>query len=249
SFLRAPNGLDGEMFFQKHDETLTIPGIKRLDPEFDPSHQPLLEAGTLEALLGAAQMNVVEFHTWNSTVKNIEKPDRMVFDLDPGEGLAWSKMIEAADLTRTLLEELGLRSFLKTSGGKGLHIVVPLKPRDGWETVKEFSKAVSEHLARVIPSHFTAVSGPRNRLGRVFIDYIRNNRGATTVAAFSVRARPGLGVSIPCSWTELPALTGGDQWNIRNARERIESDEDPWEDFFKTKQILSTESKRKLNLK
>jgi bifunctional non-homologous end joining protein LigD len=249
SFLRAPNGLEGEMFFQKHDETLTIPGIRRLDPEFDPSHQPLLEAGSLEALIGAAQMNVIEFHTWNATSKNIEKPDRMVFDLDPGEGLAWSKMIEAADLTRTLLEELGLRSFLKTSGGKGLHIVVPLKPRDGWETVEEFSKAVSEHLARVIPSHFTAVSGPRNRLGRVFIDYIRNNRGATTVAAFSVRARPGLGVSIPCSWTELPDLTGGDQWNIQNARERIESDEDPWEDFFKTKQILSAESKRKLNLK
>ncbi|MBP1745031.1 MAG: ATP-dependent ligase LigD phosphoesterase module / ATP-dependent ligase LigD polymerase, partial [Firmicutes bacterium] len=249
SFLRAPAGIEGEMFFQKHDETLTIPGVKRLDPEFDRSHPPLLEAGTLQALVGAAQMNVIEFHTWNATVKNIEKPDRMVFDLDPGEGIAWSKMIEAADLTRTLLEELGLRSFLKTSGGKGLHVVVPLKPRDGWETVKEFSKAVSEHLARVVPSHFTAVSGPRNRRGRIFVDYIRNNRGATTVAAFSVRARPGLGVSMPCSWTELSALTGGDQWNILNARERLESNEDPWEDFFKTKQILSAAGKRKLGLK
>lgn len=249
SFLRAPSGIEGEMFFQKHDETLTIPGIKLLDPEFDPSHQPLLEIGSPEALIGAAQMNVVEFHTWNATARDIEKPDRMVFDLDPGEGLAWSGMLEAAQLTRTLLEELELSSFLKTSGGKGLHIFVPLKPRDGWDAVKEFSRAVSEHLAKTLPGIFTSVSGPRNRKGRVFVDYIRNTRGATTVAAFSVRARPGLGVSIPCAWEELSNLTGGDHWNISTARERLESDGDPWEGYFNTRQILKASSKRKLGLK
>jgi bifunctional non-homologous end joining protein LigD len=237
------------MFFQKHGETLVIPGLKQLDPEIDPSHQPLLEVDTLQALIGAAQMNVIEFHTWNATVKNIDKPDRMVFDLDPGEGISWSNVLEAAELTRTLLQELGLESFLKTSGGKGLHVFVPLKPRDDWETVKSFAKAVSEHLAKVIPSLFTAVSGPNNRRGRVFVDYIRNNRGATTVAAFSVRARPGLGVSTTCSWKEISTLTSGAHWNISNVRDRLEFGEDPWAEYFKTKQILTAASKRKLNLK
>ncbi|MHC1719932.1 MAG: DNA ligase D [Clostridiaceae bacterium] len=249
SFLRAPSGIEGEMFFQKHDKTLTIPGIKHMNPEFDPSHQPLLEIDSAEALIGAAQMNVVEFHTWNSTARNIEKPDRIVFDLDPGEGLAWSSMIDAAQLTRTVLEELGLVSFLKTSGGKGLHILVPIRPRDDWASVKEFSRAVSEHLAKTLPEIFTDVSGPRNRKGRVFVDYIRNNRGATTVAAFSVRARPGLGVSIPCAWEELSNLKGGDHWNISTARERLDSGEDPWEGYFNTRQILKAASKRMLGLK
>jgi len=248
SFLRAPSGLEGEMFFQKHDETLAIPGIKQLSHEFDPGHEPLLEIGTLEALIGAAQMNVVEFHTWNATSASIDKPDRMVFDLDPGEGITWYKVTESARLVRTILEELGLVSFLKTSGGKGLHIVVPLRPRDGWDTVKAFSKAVSEHLAKVIPSHFTATSGPSNRRGRIFVDYIRNTRGATTVEAFSARARPGLGVSMPCSWEELAKLTGGNHWNIASARVRLEDSADPWADYFRTKQIISADSKRKLKL-
>jgi bifunctional non-homologous end joining protein LigD len=204
----------------------------------------LLELDSLVALIGAAQMNVMEFHTWNATIKNIEKPDRMVFDLDPGENMAWSMMLEAAALTRTLLEELGLQSFLKTSGGKGLHVVVPLSPREDWEAVKDFSKAVAEHLAKVIPSRFTALSGPRNRVGKVYIDFNRNGRGATTVAAFSARARPGMGVSMPCSWQELSTLTGGAHWTISNVRERLESGENPWAEYTKTKQFLSATGKK-----
>jgi bifunctional non-homologous end joining protein LigD len=249
SFLRAPSGLAGEMFFQKHDEALAIPGIKQLSTEFDPGHQPLLEISTLKALVGAAQMNVVEFHTWNATSKNIEKPDRMVFDLDPGQGVSWPKVAEAAGLVRTMLEELGLVSFVKTSGGKGLHIVVPLSPRDGWDAVKAFSKAVSEHLAKVIPSIFTATSGPDNRQGRIFVDYIRNTRGATTVEAFSARARPGLGVSMPCSWGELTQLNGGNHWNIASARVRLEETADPWADYFSTKQMIGADSKEMLGLR
>jgi bifunctional non-homologous end joining protein LigD len=246
SFLRAPSGINGEIFFQKHNDTLNIPGLKQLDPAFDPGHSALLEIDSLTALIGAVQMNVIEFHTWNATTKNIEQPDRMVFDLDPGEQMAWPKVLEAAELTRVLLEELGLKSFLKTSGGKGLHIVVPLTPRDDWETVKEFSKAVAEHLATVIPSRFTALSGPRNRKGKVFIDYNRNDRGATTAAAFSARARPGMGVSMPCSWQELSVLTGGAHWSVLNARERLESGENPWENYPKTRQTLNAASKDSL---
>lgn len=246
SFLRAPSGINGHLFFQKHGATLNIPGLKQLDATLDPGHSALLEIDSLMALIGAVQMNVVEFHTWNATVENIDKPDRMVFDLDPGEGVAWPLMLEAADLTRILLEELDLQSFVKTSGGKGLHVVVPLSPRDDWEKVKDFSKAVAEHLARVIPSHFTTVSGPRNRIGKVFIDYNRNGRGATTVAAFSARARPGMGVSVPCSWHELTTLTGGAHWTVANVFQRLESGENPWADYFQTKQILRASSKKKL---
>lgn len=243
SFLRAPSGINGEIFFQKHNDTLNIPGLKQLDPAFDPGHPALLEIDSLTALIDAAQMNVIEFHTWNATTKNIERPDRMVFDLDPGENMAWPMVLEAAELTRVLLEELGLKSFLKTSGGKGLHIVVPLTPRDDWETVKEFSKAAAQHLAAVIPSRFTALSGPRNRKGKVYIDYNRNGRGATTVAAFSARARPGMGVSMPCSWQELSVLTGGAHWSLLNVRERLESGENPWGNYPRTRQTLRAASK------
>ena len=247
SLLRAPAGIQHQLFVQKHGDTLKIPGLKELDPAFDPEHPPLLEIDSLKALIGAAQMNVVEFHTWNATTRSIEKPDRMTFDLDPAEGLAWPLMLEAAQLVRTFLDELGLQSFLKTSGGKGLHVVVPLTPRDDWDTVKEFSKQVVQHIATVVPARFVSKSGPRNRLGKVFIDYLRNGRGASTVAAFSARARPGMGVSMPCSWKELPSLTGGAQWTIVNAHERLEAGADPWAGYAKTRQTL-TAAMRKLGL-
>ncbi|MHC1762285.1 MAG: DNA ligase D [Negativicutes bacterium] len=238
AFLRAPSGIDGDLFFQKHGDALKIQGLKHLDPAIDPGHPALMEIDSIEALIGAAQMNVVEFHTWNATAKDIEKPDRVVFDLDPGEGLAWSILLEAAGLVHTLLDEIGLQNFLKTSGGKGLHVVAPLTPSDDWETVKGFSKAVVEHLARLIPSRFVAKSGPRNRIGKVYVDYLRNGRGATSVSAFSARARPGMGISMPCSWQELSSLTGGAQWTVANARERLESGEDPWLSYSKTEQTL-----------
>ena len=246
TFLRAPSGIDGTIFFQKHADTLRILELRQLDPSFDPGHPPLMEIHSLAALIGAVEMNVVEFHTGNATTKNIEMPDRMVFDLDPGEGVGWKVMLEAAELTHTLLEELGLKSFLKTSGIKGLHIVVPLLPRDDWESVKDFSKAVSNHLANIIPSRFTAVSGPHNRVGKIFIDYIRNSRSATTVAPFSARAHPGMGVSMPCSWQELSALTGGSHWNISNVARRLESRGNPWENYAKIQQIIGAGAKKKL---
>ncbi|HWQ88751.1 MAG TPA: DNA ligase D [Desulfitobacteriaceae bacterium] len=244
SFLRAPSGINGQIFFQKHGDTLKISGLKQLDLAFDPEHPALLEIDSHAALIGAVQMNVMEFHTWNATTKNIEKPDRMVFDLDPGEKIEWPVILEAADLIHTFLEEIGLQSFLKTSGGNGLHIVVPLSPRDDWETVMDFSKAVAQHLADVIPSLFVAISGSRHRMGKVFVDYNRNSRGATTVAAYSARARPGMGVSMPCTWDELAGLTGGAHWTITNTHKRLESSENPWENYLKTKQILRAAIKK-----
>ena len=240
SLVRGPSGVGGELFFQKHIESLQITGIKELDAALWPDHAALLEVPTAKALIGAAQMNVIEFHTWNSTVRKIDQPDRVIFDLDPGEGESWPRVQEAATLVRGLLQELGLQSWLKTSGGKGLHVVVPLTPRDDWDTVKTFAQAAVQHLAQVIPQRFSARMGAANRVGKTFVDYLRNNHGATTAAAFSARSRPGLGVSMPIAWDDLPALKRSDQWTVRTAREHLSfQTTDPWRDYWTCKQTLT----------
>jgi bifunctional non-homologous end joining protein LigD len=240
SLVRAPEGLGGETFFQKHLDGAQIPEIKLLDEALWPGHAPLLEVGNAKALVAAAQMNVIEFHTWNTNVRKIDKPDRVIFDLDPGDGERWERVIEAATLVRTLLQELSLQSWVKTSGGKGLHVVVPLAPRADWDTVKGFAQAAVQHLARVIPQRFVAKSGAANRVGKIFVDVLRNNHGATTAAAFSVRARPGLGVSMPIAWDDLASLKRSDQWNVRNAREHLSFQAvDPWADYAACKQTLT----------
>jgi len=239
SLVRGPQGVAGQLFFQKHGEKIGIPGITELDPGLWPGHASLLEVANARALAGAAQLNVIEFHTWNSTRKAIDFPDRMIFDLDPGEGTTWAHIQEAAVLTHALLDQLGLQSWLKTSGGKGLHVVVPLAPRLDYDTVNAFSKAIVQHLAKTIPSRFVARSGPANRVGKLFVDYLRNGHGATTAAAFSARARPGLGVSMPVSWDDLKNLKSGAHWTIATAREHLSfQNTDPWAAYWKTKQSL-----------
>ena len=246
SLVRGPTGVGGELFFQKHIESLQIPEIKELDAALWPEHTALLEVPTKKALIAAAQMNVIEFHTWNALVPvrkvvcKIDKPDRVIFDLDPGEGERWERVQEAATLVRGMLQELGLNSWLKTSGGKGLHVVVPLTPRDDWDTVKSFAQAVVQHMARVIPQRFVARMGPANRVGKIFVDYLRNSHGATTAAAYSARSRPGLGVSMPVSWDDLSALKRSDQWTVRTAREHLSFQSvDPWLDYWTCNQTLA----------
>jgi bifunctional non-homologous end joining protein LigD len=240
SLVRGPDGVGGELFFQKHGDTLKIPGLKQLDPRLDPGHAPLLEIADSTALLGAVQMNVLEFHTWNARTDAIEQPDRMFFDLDPGEGVAWPQVREAAQLLRALLQELDLQGWLKTSGGKGLHVLVPLRRGPGWTAVKGLSQAVVQHLAATLPQRFVAKSGPKNRVGKIFIDYLRNGRGATTASAWSARARPGIGVSVPVAWDELPGLSSGAHWTIRNIDERLALKDDPWADMRGSAQTLTT---------
>ncbi|VGO09328.1 ATP-dependent DNA ligase clustered with Ku protein, LigD [plant metagenome] len=230
SFLRAPQGIHEEQFFQKHKEA-RIPGVRDLPRSLDPAHAPLMEVSTPQALLSAVQMNVVEFHTWNASKTVIGKPDRLLFDLDPGKGVAWLAVKEGAALLRSLLDEIGLRAWLKTSGGKGLHVVVPLRRQYEWGTVKDFSAEIVRHLARTIPQRFVAKSGPRNREGKIFVDYLRNGFGATTVAAWSARARPGLGVSVPIGWDELDSLESSAQWTIADIAARLEVGNAPWSDY------------------
>jgi len=243
SLVRAPTGITGELFFQKHLET-KVPGMTELDADLWPGHSALLAVDSAEALVAAAQMNAIEFHTWNSTTKRINSPDRIIFDLDPGEGTSWTHIQEAALLTRSMLRELGLDSWLKTSGGKGLHVVVPLMPRRNYEEVKGFSQAVVQHMARVIPQRFVAKSGGSNRVGKIFIDYLRNGHAQTTAAAFSARSRPGLGVSMPVGWDQLPSLKSGSQWTIGTAREYLSFQrDDPWAKYWTSKQTLSASMK------
>jgi bifunctional non-homologous end joining protein LigD len=247
ALVRAPLGIGKQLFFQKHVEKVKIPGIRQLPRSYWPGHPAMIEIASAATLVAAAQVNVVELHTWNSTTEDIAHPDRVIFDLDPGEGISWETLKEATTLTKKMLDLLGLRSFLKTSGGKGLHVVVPLTPQAEWDydAVRDFSEKMTQHMARTLPNLFVAKSGPQNRIGRIFLDYLRNGTGATTVAAFSARARPGLGVSVPVRWNELAKLERADQWNIFTVHERLAKlRADPWKDYWTTEQTLDDASAR-----
>ncbi|AIP20165.1 DNA ligase [Burkholderia pseudomallei] len=247
SLVRAPADIGGELFFQKHADKLEIPNVA-LHAGLDPGHEALITIDDVKGLVGAAQMGTIELHTWNAHVSNIEKPDRAVFDLDPDPSLDWRAVIEAAQLTRALLDELGLVSFCKTSGGKGLHVVVPLARHAGWDDVKAFAHAVARHMAATLPECFTATMGPRNRKGKIFVDYLRNNRGASTIAAYSVRARPGLGVSVPIAWDELPDTTGAAQWTLANLHERLDAlKHDPWRAYAHVRQRVTAALRKRLS--
>ncbi|WP_075795953.1 DNA ligase D [Massilia putida] len=240
SLVRAPEGVGGELFFQKHvADTRNMPGVVQMDQALDPDHPRMTEIATAEGLLSSAQWNVVEIHSQNATAQHYDTPDRMVFDLDPGEGVEWPEVQEAAQLMRAFLQELGLNPFLKTSGGKGLHVVVPIKPKLDWDTVKDFSHAIVDHLAQTLPERFSAKSGAKNRVGRIFIDYLRNGRGATTVSAWSARVRPGLGISVPVRWEELPKLKSGSQWTVKTVHTRLDEGNAPWADYVKSATTLT----------
>ncbi|MBK0057527.1 DNA ligase D [Pseudomonas sp. S44] len=246
AMVRAPDGLAGELFFQKNAGQLHIPKV--LSYSKAQAGQAAMVLNRADSLLGAVQMNTLELHTWNATNKDFDKPDRFVLDLDPDPTLPWKAMLEATQLTLTLLDELGLKVFLKTSGGKGMHLVVPLTRRAGWDEVKDFSHALVEHMARLFPDRLSAVSGPKNRVGRIFIDYLRNGKGATTVAAYSLRAREGLPVSVPIWREELSQLKGADQWNIGNLHERLAQVEDPWSEMASTRQSITARMRKQLGI-
>lgn len=249
SLVRAPDGVEGEQFFQKHAERLSIPNIRHLDQSLDPGHPRLMEIDSLKALIGAVQMGTIELHTWGATHDAIETPDLFVLDLDPDPALPWRSMQEAAQLCLSVLDELGLDAYLKTSGGKGLHIIVPLQRKAGWDEVKTFSKAFARFMAQQLPDRFSATSGPKNRIGKIFIDYLRNNRGSSTVCAYSVRARPGLAVSVPIARDELHDLHGAAQWTIFNLRERLDAlEDDPWQGY-ENRQTLTAKMWKQLGAK
>jgi bifunctional non-homologous end joining protein LigD len=248
TLVRCPEGQGKQCFYQKHVTDQFPSSIQRVDVGED---APYGAIGSLEGLLSLVQMGVLEIHIWGARRPDIEKPDYIVFDLDPDEGLDWERVAEAALQVRHRLDELGLRTFLKTTGGKGLHVVAPLQRRQGWDEVKAFTKAVAEDIVARYPERYTSMLPKVRRQGKIFIDYLRNGRGATSIAAYSSRARTGAPVSTPLHWEELvdPELRGN-TYNIRTLPERLESlESDPWEDFYKVRQSITTAMMKAVGMK
>jgi bifunctional non-homologous end joining protein LigD len=185
-------------------------------------------------------MNVLELHTWNARARDLERPDRIVFDLDPGPGVAWAQVAAAAATLRERLARLDLQSFVKTTGGKGAHVVVPLRPRAGWAECLDFSRVVSESLEREQPEAFLTEMAKAKRPGRILIDYARNHRGSTSVAAYSTRSRPEGPVSMPVAWDELGGLAGGGAFVLAEVERTLrDRRRDPWADYGAVRQTLT----------
>ena len=235
ALLRCPDGARGQCFFQKHawrGQSKEI--LLAKDPEDD---QPVIAVKDLEGLIGLVQGGTLEIHPWGSTLNNLEKPDFINMDLDPGPGIEWEQVIEAALEVRERFKEFGLESFVKTSGGKGLHVVAPLKPKAGWDEVKAFAKALADAMATDDSSRYVATVSKAKRKGKILVDYLRNGRGATAVAPYSSRARDGAPVSMPLGWDELTPAIGPAYFTVENALQRL-SAADPWEDFRKAARVL-----------
>ncbi len=250
SLVRCPAGSRGHCFFQKHMHDTMPDELKPIELEESDGTGTYVIANDISGVVRLVQLGVLELHTWGSSEPDPDLPDRIIFDLDPDPALPWNRVIEAAHLVQSLLQELGLESFPKTTGGKGLHLVLPLQRRDSWDEVKGFSRAVAEHLARVLPAQFTAVMTKTKRENKVYVDYLRNGRGATAIAAFSTRARPGATVSVPLGWSEVEEGTRSDYFNIGNVPARLaQLRGDPWERYWTLKQSITVEMKRKLGVK
>jgi bifunctional non-homologous end joining protein LigD len=236
SLLRAPAGTKEKGFFAKHPWAGLRDNVRRIALE---DKEPGLAIDDLGGLISLVQAGVVEIHPRGATLDDLERPDRLIFDLDPGEGIVWRDIIESAQDVRGRLEKLGLQSFVKTSGGKGLHVVVPIEPTVIWDEAKAFTRSLAEKMSRDHPDRYVATVAKSARRGRIFIDYLRNGRGSTAVAAYSTRARPQAPVSTPLGWEELSEAIRADHFRVDNLRQRLDFlKRDPWFDFFKLRQRL-----------
>ncbi len=237
AMLRCPAGIRQGCFFQKHQlEGADSHIVLRTDPHDGKS---LVGIEDFDGLIALVQASVLEIHPWEAKFDDLEAPDRLIFDLDPGEGIAWPDLVRAAREARARLDEDGLKSFVKTSGGKGLHVVAPIAPRSSWADAKAYCRDIAEALALAAPDRLTATVAKRERSGRIYVDYLRNARGATAVAAYSTRARPQAGVSTPLDWSELDSIASGDHFTLLNIDRRLQAlRDDPWRDMAKVSQAL-----------
>ncbi len=244
TLVRCPEGREKECFYQKHLGD-NAPKVLRAIPIMEKDGQEYYSVlDEIEGVIALVQIGTLEIHVWGCREEDIEHPDMMVFDLDPAPDVTWERMIVAAYLLRGRLLDLGLTSFLKTTGGKGLHVVVPLVPRADWDTVKEFSKAVADGIVREFPRDYIATMSKEKRKGKIFIDYLRNGRGATSICAYSSRARQNAPVSTPVEWSELQDIRA-DSFNIENIRRRLSNlKKDPWAGYFEVKQSLTEEMRK-----
>ncbi len=239
SLLRCPDGVDKPCFFQKHHGTGLGEAVGAIPLEQKSGREDYLYIEDLTGLLQLVQMNTLELHPWGATVADPERPDRLVFDLDPGEGVTWAQVKTAARDVRDRLLETGLQSFVRLSGGKGVHVVVPLQPRADWAQAKDFCEAFAQAMAEHAPERYVATMSKAKRTGVIFIDWLRNARGATSVCSWSLRARPGAGVAVPLRWEELGRVTAADAFPLAKALQRAQRlKQDPWDGIDAVKQVL-----------
>jgi len=242
--VRCPEGTGKQCFFQKHIGMGVPKGISNVPVpnKKNGSAEKYLTLNSVEGLVGMAQMGVLEIHPWGSKNESLEKPDLIIFDMDPDESIDWKTLAETAKEFRARLEQLGLQSFLKTTGGKGLHVVAPIKPEFEWPEVKEFTHNVVLGMERKNPSLYVTKMTKAIRKNRIYLDYLRNDRGSTAIAPYSTRARAGMPVSLPLEWKELSAKTrpsfhvmNFDTWKKRLAT-------DPWAEMSEVKQRLTAKA-------
>lgn len=240
SLLRCPQGADAGCFFQKHPGDALGSAAKTIClREKDGEEDEYLYIEDADDLLALVQMNTIEFHAWGSRVEDPECPDRMVFDLDPAEDIAWSKVVAAARDVRAHLRERGLESFVRLTGGKGLHVVAPFERVTGWDLLKDFCESVAEAMVSHRPDRYVATMSKAKRVDRIFIDWLRNSRGATSVTSWSLRARDGAPVAMPLRWEELGRIEGPAAFDMKRAAARATRLRgDPWVGMDVLSQVL-----------
>ena len=250
SLVRCPGGSGQKCFFQKHPGEGASHHLRRFEVPEKHKSEEHLSVDDLAGLIALVQMGVLEIHIWGSQADQFEKPDRLIFDLDPDPAVEWPQVVIAAKEVRLLLKELGLVSFLKTTGGKGLHIVVPIQRRTNWTDAKAFCRSVADFLVAAAPDRYIATMSKAARKGKIFVDYLRNDRGATAIAPYSTRNRPGATVSLPITWEELGPKLTSDYFTIRNLPDRLaKQNKDPWADMAKTSQAITSEMLRRLKIR
>jgi bifunctional non-homologous end joining protein LigD len=238
--VRCPEGRDKECFFQKHPGKGTPDTLRQIPVRESSTVRNYVVVDDVAGLISLAQVGALEIHAGGSRADKLEQPDRLIFDLDPDPELSWKRVVAGARQVRQFLDELGLETFVKTTGGKGLHIVVPIARRLDWDQVKPFCKRVADLIVAADPGNFTANMAKAVRGGKIFIDYLRNGRGATAIVPYSTRARPGATISAPITWEELAHLDGPNHLTIRNIRKRLASlKNDPWKRISSVRQGLT----------
>jgi len=251
TLVRCPDGAEKECFYQRHLAMGASPGDVKTFKRERSSKGYYIYIDSHRALITLVQNGAVEMHTWGATGPDVQHPDRITLDLDPDEDLEWAELVRATEMTRTIVEALKLKCFLKTTGGKGLHVVLPITPQLGWREVKEFSRLIAEFLVRAEPKLFTSKMAKERREQKVFVDYLRNSETASAVAALSARARPGAGVSTPLAWDELtPDEDVRRKFTVLTVPQRLAAlKQDPWVDYRKTKQAITEAMWRALGSK
>ena len=250
SLVRCPAGIGGPCFFQRHPPEGLSAEIERIEIREKDQPGTYLALHDLRGLVSVVQFGALELHVWGCRADDLEKPDRLVFDLDPDPSVPWKRVINAALLLRDTLDDLGLHSFVKTSGGKGLHVVVPIARKHTWEAATKFTRAIADALTAQQPDQFIATMSKAKRRGKIFIDYLRNQRGASTVVAYSTRAKSAAPVSFPLSWDELPKLSGPQHYTVENVpRILARRKRDPWHEMLRAEQSITAAARKKLGLK